>query len=57
MTKSYHSQIYFNNILGIYLNEKLIFCYHILVTNVEISDTRIFLMILKYDSNHQHSSQ
>ena len=27
MTKSYHSQTYFNNTLGIYMNEKLNF-YH-----------------------------
>ena len=31
ITKSYHSQICFNNILGIYLNEKLNFCHHILM--------------------------
>ena len=37
MTKSYHSQICFNNLLGIYLNEKFSFYYHILARNVQIS--------------------
>ena len=32
-TKSYHSQTCFNNILRIYLNEKLNFYHHILVRN------------------------
>ena len=32
-TKSYHSQICFNNILRIYLNEKLNFYHNILVKN------------------------
>ena len=36
MTKSYHSQTHFKNILGIYLNEKINF-YYILVGNVQIS--------------------
>ena len=35
MTKSYYSQTFFNNILGIYVNEKLNF-YHILARNVQI---------------------
>ena len=34
-TKSYHSQTCFNNILRIYLNEKLNFC-HILVRNAQM---------------------
>ena len=34
ITKSYHSQICFKNILGIYLND---ICYHILVRNVQIN--------------------
>ena len=33
MTKTYYSQTYFNNILGINLNEKLSFCRNILVRN------------------------
>ena len=37
ITKSYHSQICFKNILEIYLNEKLNFCYHILIRNVQIN--------------------
>ena len=35
-TKSYHSQIYFNNILRIYLNEKLNLCHHIIERNAQI---------------------
>ena len=34
-TKSYHSQTYFNNILRIYLNEKLNF-YHIIDRNAQM---------------------
>ena len=37
VTKSYHSQNCFNSILGIYLDEKLNFCRHILVRNIQIS--------------------
>ena len=36
MTKLYHSQTCFNNILGTYLREKLNFHYHILVRNLQI---------------------
>ena len=35
-TKSYHSQTCFNNILRIYLNEKLNFYHHILVRNAQM---------------------
>ena len=35
-TKSYHSQTYFNNILRIYLNEKLNFYHHILMRNAQM---------------------
>ena len=35
-TKSYHSQTCFNNILRIYLNEKLNFCHHTLVRNAQL---------------------
>ena len=35
-TKSYHSQTCFNNILRIYLNEKLNFYLHILVKNAQM---------------------
>ena len=42
--KSYHSQACFNNILRIYLNEKLNFYL-------------IFLLILKYNGNHQYNTQ
>ena len=35
-TKSYHSQTCFNNILRIYLNEKLNFYHHILVINAQM---------------------
>ena len=44
-TKSYHSQTCFNNILRIYLNEKLNFYHHILVRNAQMYI--IFLLILK----------
>ena len=37
MAKSYHSQICYTNILGIYLNEKLNFYYHIWVRNANIN--------------------
>ena len=37
MTKSYHSQTCFNNILATYLSEKLNSYHHILVRNVKIS--------------------
>ena len=37
MTKSYHSQTCFNNILGIYLNEIFNVYHHTLVRNVQIS--------------------
>ena len=37
ITKSYNSRNYFNNILGIYLNEKLNFYYSILARNVQIN--------------------
>ena len=60
-TKSYHSQTYFNNILRIYLNEKLNFYHHITAREKcsnaykirKICFTRlIILLILKY-GNHQ----
>ena len=35
-TKSYDSQTFFNNILRIYLNEKLNFYHHVLVRNAQI---------------------
>ena len=35
-TKSYHSQTCFNNILRIYVNKKLNFCYHILERNAQM---------------------
>ena len=35
-TKSYHSQTCFNNVLRIYLNEKLNFYRHILMTDAQI---------------------
>ena len=35
-TKSYHSQTCFNNILRIYLNEKLNFYYHIIERNAQM---------------------
>ena len=35
-TKSYHSQTCFNNVLRIYLNEKLDFYHHILVRNAQM---------------------
>ena len=35
-TKSYHSQTCFNNILGIYLNEKLNFYHHISEKNAQM---------------------
>ena len=35
-TKSYHSQTYVNNILRIYLNDKLNFYHHILVSNAQM---------------------
>ena len=35
-TKPYHSQTCFNNILRIYLNEKLNFYHHILVRNAQM---------------------
>ena len=35
-TKSYHSQTCFNNILRIYLNEKLNFYHHVLVKNAQM---------------------
>ena len=36
-TKSYHLQTCFNNILRIYLNEKLNFYHHILERNVQMN--------------------
>ena len=36
ITKSYHSQTCFSNILRIYLNEKLNFYHHILVRNAQM---------------------
>ena len=35
-TKSYHSETCFNNILRMYLNEKLNFCHHISVRNAQM---------------------
>ena len=35
-TESFHSQTCFNNVLRIYLNEKLNFYHHILVRNVQM---------------------
>ena len=35
-TKSYHSQTCFNNMLRIYLNEKLNFYHHIIERNVQM---------------------
>ena len=35
-TNSYHSQTCFNNLLRIYLNEKLNFYHHILLTNAQM---------------------
>ena len=35
-TKSYHSQTCFNNILRIYLNEKLNFYHHIIERNAQM---------------------
>ena len=35
-TKSFHSQTCFNNVLRIYLNEKLNFYHHILVRNAQM---------------------
>ena len=37
MIKSFHSHISFNIILGIYLNEKMNFHYHVLVMNLQIN--------------------
>ena len=34
--KSYHSQIYFNSILRIYLNEKFNFYHHIIERNAQM---------------------
>ena len=47
-TKSYHSQTCFNNILRIYLNEKLNFYHHILVRNAQMY---IRLENLIYENN------
>ena len=47
MTKSYHSQICFRKILGIYLNEKLNFCYHVCVRSVEVIKIYVCLIIHK----------
>ena len=38
MTKSYHSQIFLNNILENYLNEKLNVYHFVLVRNVQITE-------------------
>ena len=38
MTKSYHSQIFLNNILENYLNEKLNAYHFVLVRNVQITE-------------------
>ena len=38
MTKSYHSQIFLNNILENYLNEKLNAYHSVLVRNVQITE-------------------
>ena len=37
MIKSFYSHICFNNILGICLNGKMYFHYHVLVRNVQIN--------------------
>ena len=37
MIKSFHSHISFNIILGIYLNDKMNFHYHVLVRNLQIN--------------------
>ena len=37
MIKSFRSHVSFNIILGIYLNEKMNFHYHVLVRNVQIN--------------------
>ena len=47
-TKPYHSQTCFNNILRIYLNEKLNFYHHILVRNAQMY---IRLENLIYENN------
>ena len=58
-TKSYHSQTCFNNILIIYLNEKLNFYHHIIERNAQMhirSENLIFLLILKYNGNSQYNT-
>ena len=47
MTKSYHSQICFRKILGIYLNEKLNFYYHVCVRSVEVIKIYVYLITHK----------
>ena len=61
-TKSNHSQTCFSKILGIYLNEKLNFYHHIIERNTQMQDQKIcfirliFLLILKYNGNHQYNT-
>ena len=46
-TKSYHSQTCFNNILRIYLNEKLNFYYYIIERNAQMHITDITIFYCK----------
>ena len=48
-TKSYHSQTCFNNILRIYLNEKLNFYHHIIERNAQMHDQKISFTNLLID--------